>query len=243
LSLEDLQVFNRKRLSLQDPILLGDEPYSAREIVEGLSKMVTEERLLRIKSVVSSRCLRVAPVLENIFDRGNISAVMRSAESFGFVNFHVIEQLGAKFKAANRVTKGSEKWLDIQVHQTAGECVTQLKSQGFQIFATHLEATHEIEEIDWTKPTAFVLGNEKDGVSDEMMSLASGSFKIPMSGFSQSFNISVAGALVLYHAALNRKMKLGSNADLSEPEQELILANYLLRCFDHPENLMKKLRL
>jgi tRNA (guanosine-2'-O-)-methyltransferase len=125
---------------------------------------------------------------------------MRSFEAFGFLRMHLIDAPGARFKAANRVTKGAEKWLDVRPHPTPRSAVEELRRDGYQIWATDLDTDRSISDIDWSKPTAIVLGNEKDGVSPEMKSLVDGRFRIPMLGFSQSFNISVAGALIFYHA-------------------------------------------
>lgn len=198
--------------------------------------MMTDERVERLDTIVNQRSLRVAAVLENIYDRGNVSAVMRSFEAFGFLRMDLVDQPGARFKAANRVTRGAEKWLDVQTHSSAREAVKDLKSQGYQIWATDLNTEHSIRDIDWQKPTAIVLGNEKDGVSPEMLSLVDGRFKVPMLGFSQSFNISVAAALIFYHARL--ELDKSGAVGLSEPERQSVLANYYLRCFENPEKLL-----
>lgn len=197
--------FHRLKVSWRDPITVGEKAFSVEDIVERLGRLMTDERRARLDQVVSSRSLRLTAVLENIYDRGNVSAVMRSFEAFGFLRIHLIDAPGAKFKAANRVTKGAEKWLDVHPYPSPRSSVEQLKHEGYQIWATDLDTDRSISDIDWSKPTAVVLGNEKDGVSPEMKSLVDGRFRIPMLGFSQSFNISVAGALIFYHAHLALK--------------------------------------
>lgn len=185
------------------------------------------------------RSLHVVSVLENIYDQGNVSAVMRSSKAFGFMGMYLVDQPGAKFKAANRVTKGAEKWLDVRPFSSPAEAVKDLKSRGYQIWATDLDTPHSIDTLDFTKPTAIVLGNEHAGVSQEMKDLCDGTFRIPMMGFSQSFNISVAAALIFYRAHLETR-KVGEKAKLSPQERAQVLANYYLRCFDNPEALLKK---
>ena len=229
--------YKKSKLTLSDQIEVGGKIYSVVHILNKLSPMMTDDRLRRLKDVVSQRSFHVLPLLENIYDRGNISAVMRSTEAFGFLRMGIVDLPGAKFKAANRVTKGAEKWLDVLPYSSAAQSVQDLKGRGYQIWATDLNTPNEISDIDWSQPTAIVLGNEKEGVSQEMLSLVDGRFKIPMVGFSQSFNISVAASLIFYHAFLEiRRREL--KVHLTQSEQNQVLANYYLRCFDHPEKLL-----
>ena len=114
---------------------------------------------------------------------------------------------------------------------------TELRGQGYQIWATDLSAEKSIDGLlRLDQALAFVLGNEKEGVTPEMRDLVDGSFRIPMLGFSQSFNISVAAALIFYRAQLEiREREFG----LSPAEKRQVLANYYLRCFDNPEALLR----
>ncbi len=221
---------------------------SAREILELLEPFLTPERQEKIRKVVAGRTCNVIPVLENIFDRGNISAVLRSAEALGFQCAHIIEAQGDKFKTSARVSKGADKWLDVKSwrNQTPGQatrdCVKSLKATGYQIIATHLdERAKPISEIDFTRPTAIVYGNEKDGISKEMIELCDQTVIIPMQGFVQSFNISVAAAISLYHIALERQSKLGLQGDLNETEVEILRAEFSLRSSDNPEGLIEEI--
>lgn len=232
---EDLS-YKKNRLSWSDPITVGETAVAVDKILSTLGGMMTPERIARLEEVASHRSLKLTAVLENIYDRGNVSAVMRSFEAFGFLRMDLVDLPGAKFKAANRVTRGAEKWLDIHSHSSPVEAVSELKAKGYQLWATDLNTKYSIADIDWSKPTAIVLGNEKDGVSPEMLKLVDGSFKVPMLGFSQSFNISVAAALIFYHA----RMEIGKDAlsALNAEEKRQVLANYYLRCFDNPEKLL-----
>ena len=222
-----------------DPLLVGDLSVSAERLVESLSSFLTPERLSKLSAVVDRRSSQVVPILENIYDRGNVSAVMRSCEAMGFYDFRIVERPGEKFKAANRVTAGTEKWLKISQYQNVLPCISDLRAKGYQVYATHLTAKScSIDDVDFTKPTAFILGNEKDGVSDEALAACDGSFIIPMQGFAQSFNISVAGALCFYHAHLYRKTRMGEAAYAGAPERANIMANYLLRSVAEAESIL-----
>jgi tRNA (guanosine-2'-O-)-methyltransferase len=231
--------FTRARLVWADQFQVGGlAGVGVEEVLTELAPHLTDERRARLEQVVDGRSLHLVPVLENIYDRGNVSAVMRSAEAFGFLQMHLVDRPGARFKAANRVTRGAEKWLDVHQATSPQEAVGELNARGYQVWATDLATTHSIDDLDWTRPTAVVLGNEKDGVSPEMRGLVDGCFRIPMAGFSQSFNISVAAALIFYHAHLEAR-RLGPEARLSSAQRRQVLANYYLRCFDNPEAVLR----
>lgn len=225
------EVFSKSKIHLKSHLQVGAHVVSVAEIISRLEPMLLEERVSKLKRVVDHRSLNVITILENIYDRGNVSAVMRTAESLGFFKFVLIEPEGSKFKAANRVTRGAEKWLDVEVHRSTIECINSIKDQGYVVAGTDLNATHEFSEIPTEKPIALVIGNEKDGISEEMKKAVDIRVKIPMVGFSQSFNLSVASALCLFELYKRRDPLKG----MSSEQREQLYANYLLRCFDHPE--------
>ena len=210
-------------------------------VLEKVGPLLTPDRLTKIQRVVKERNFDTAVVLEGIYDRGNISAVMRTAEGLGFGNFHVIE-LQEKFKESNRVTQGADKWVEVQKWKQTTDCVKSLKAQGYKICVTHLDATSKpLHEIDFSQKVALVLGNEKDGVSPEMIAAADERVIIPMTGFVQSFNISVAGALSLYHISQDRRNRLGTNASLTEEEQQILAALYYMRTQDSAAQYLQEL--
>jgi tRNA (guanosine-2'-O-)-methyltransferase len=208
--------------------MLEGQRFTAQQIRLHLAELITPERRERIRQTVSGRTYGAVAVLEDIYDRGNISAVMRSSEAMGFQNVHVIEK-SERYKSANRVSLGAEKWLDVQKWKNTTACLTHLRQAGYQILATHLEASRPIDEVDFARPTAFILGNEKEGVSAEALAMADERVRIPMAGFVQSFNISVAGALMFYHIQQWRQRHLGAHGDLSREQQEILEAEFYLR--------------
>jgi tRNA (guanosine-2'-O-)-methyltransferase len=224
----------------------GGQELSAAQVLAIMNRYLTPERQERIRSTVDNRTCEIIPVLENIYDRGNVSAVLRSAEAMGSQVAHVIE-VGDKFKSANRVTQGADKWVDVKRWRTepgssvsaTAACVRELKNLGYQVLATHLdERARPIHEMDFTRPTAIVFGNEKEGISSEMAALADHTIIIPMRGFVQSFNISVAAAIALYHAHSERQRRLGIGGDLSDVERVILRAEFSLRSSDNPERLI-----
>ncbi|MFB6375356.1 MAG: TrmH family RNA methyltransferase, partial [Bradymonadaceae bacterium] len=115
----------------------------------------------RIAEVVAERTYHITTVLDGIYDRGNTSAVIRTAEALGYQSMHVVESQ-KHFKEANRVTQGTDKWLDIERYDTPEACIPVLRDRGYRIVATELEASRPIGEVDFSKPTALVFGNERD---------------------------------------------------------------------------------
>ena len=201
--------------------------------------ILTPERQKKIKAVVDTRCFSVAIVLESIYDRGNISAVMRTGEGLGFANFHIVETF-EKFKEANRVTQGADKWVETNKWKSSTACIEHLKSKGYQICVTALAPDSvPIQTVDFSKPTALVLGNEKQGVSQEMIAASDHKVIIPMPGFVQSFNISVAGALSMFHISQDRVQRMGKNEDISELEKRKLSMVYAVHTLDSAEKILK----
>jgi tRNA (guanosine-2'-O-)-methyltransferase len=211
---------------------------SYQEVLTYVWPLLTEERRQKISRVAVERNFNVSVVLENIYDRGNASAVMRSQEAFGFGCVEVIEG-GERFKNANRVSSGAEKWLSLRKWSNTTDCWKQLKSEGCQICVTSLQSSKPIDEIDWTRPTALVLGNEKEGVSQEIIEHADERIIIPMVGFVQSLNISVAGAVSLYHIAQAIKSKRGSVSTVNDEQIEILKAHYALKTLDSAPQILK----
>lgn len=212
---------------------------SYQDVLKHVWPLLTEERRQKISRVAAERNFNVSVVLENIYDRGNASAVMRSHEAFGFGNVEVIEG-GERFKNANRVSSGAEKWLRLRRWNSTTDCCRQLKAEGVRICVTSLQASKPIDEVDWTSsPVALVLGNEKEGVSQEILDQADERIIIPMVGFVQSLNISVAGAVSLYHISQAIKAQKGKVATVNEEQVEVLKAHYALKTLDSGPEVLK----
>ena len=206
--------------------------FDSAEIIEKLVPQVTKERWQKIQKVVEQRNNSLCTVMENIYDQGNTSAVMRSAEAFGYHHFHHIV-LQDKFKESKRITKGADKWLLQKKWTTTKACIENLKSDGFKIYVTHLEGGKPIADLDFSQPVALCFGNELQGASQKMTDLADEKVFLPMQGFVQSFNISVAAAISYYH--IHQAHKVSHSGHLSDEEKQQLWALYLLRSSKNPE--------
>lgn len=218
-------------------VRIDGEAFEPELVIDVLSKVVGEDRQKRILEVVAGRTFGIATVVEGLANVGNASAVMRTAEAFGFQPFHVIAG-AAPFKRSGRTTQGADKWLDLSVWQSTDECVQALKKDGYRIVATCLDPRAKpIDEVDFSSDTAIVLGNELAGISDRMKDLADDLVIVPMPGFVESFNISVAAAISLYHAFRERK-RVDARSDLSARDARLLFASFLARSSRHASSLL-----
>lgn len=190
-------------------------------VCETLAPLLLDERRARIDAAVEGRLAGLRLVIENLHDPHNGAAVLRSAEAFGVQRVEVIES-AEPFRFSSTVTQGCEKWLDVVRHRDLGAAVTSLRADGFALYASVPGAPTTVEELDFSRPAAVMVGNEHEGLSAEAIAAADVRFGIPMSGMTQSLNLSVAAALIVERAATLRRRALGGAGDL-RPEDALAL--------------------
>ncbi len=172
-----------------------------------ISKCVTEKRLAKLEKVLSKRQANVTLVLENINDRHNVSAVIRSCDAVGILNIYLIYYGKQPVpKLGNASSASAKKWVDMKMFHSVDECFNELRAQGKKIYTTHMSRdAKSLYDMDLTDDIALVFGNEHVGVSDEAVDKADGNFLIPQVGMIQSLNISVACAVSLYEVFRQRK--------------------------------------
>ena len=212
--------------------------FSPEHIIQKLEKLIAANRKQRIDEVLQGRTFNVATVVEGLVNTGNVSAVMRTAEAFGFQPFHVIDT-GGKYKKSERISHGAEKWLNLWRWYDPVSCVQFLQHDGYQVIATALQPDAiSLDSIDFTQKTALVLGNEAGGVTQELIDAADKTCYIPMSGFTQSLNISVAAAISLFQAYEQRVNKQGRQGDLTPEQWEYLKALFYLRSVNKSEQIL-----
>ena len=163
---------------------------------------MTPERRDKLLQVLSKRQLDLTVVLENVFDPHNISAVMRTCDAIGIQEIYILNtKIPRHKKWGTRSSSSAAKWLTIHQFEDATECFNALRTRYQTILTTHLSSdAQNVYEIDLTRATALVFGNEHSGVSEEIREMADGNFIIPQVGIIRSLNISVACAVTLYEA-------------------------------------------
>ncbi|CAN0079552.1 unnamed protein product, partial [Ectocarpus fasciculatus] len=200
--------------------------------VDLLKGYLSEDRLSRMEDVLDQRTRSTTLVFENPANPNNVWACLRTLDSFGIQHAHIVSDPSTYSKQARLKTMctamGSQKWLTLHGHDRPEDAVGKLKADGYQVVASDLSPSAvPISEIDWSVPTAVVLGNEERGISDSMRDMADATFVIPMRGFVRSFNMSVACSIILAHLSAVRALKHG---DLPEDERREVAVTWLMQC-------------
>lgn len=171
-----------------------------------MTKERTEARMARLSHVLRHRQPSLTLVLANIHDRHNVSAIYRSCDAFGVEAVNLLYTDTAFPVLGEKSSASARKWVQTHRHKTQEELISKLKAEGKRIYATNCsDRAKPLQSFDFTKPSAIILGNEHSGVSEELMAAADEELYIPMYGMIQSFNVSVAAALILYEASRQRE--------------------------------------
>src|SRR5258706_9625883 len=194
-------------------------------VCAALSPLLMEERRARIDAVVAARLGGLRVVIENLPDPHKGAAVLRSAEAFGIQRVDVIEAF-EPFRFSSTVTQGCEKWLDVVRHQTLDAAVAALRRDGFVIYAAVPGAEASVEDLNFSRPAAVMVGNEHDGLTGEAIDAADRVFGIPMPGMTASLNLSVATALIAERAAAMRRRALRAGGDLGAAARLALRARF-----------------
>jgi tRNA (guanosine-2'-O-)-methyltransferase len=206
-----------------------------------LEQFLLESRIERLKQAVARRTRSLTVALDGAHDPHNLSAVVRSCEGFGLLDLWVVES-HARFRTNSKVAQGAEKWLDIHLHDDPAACARELLDQGFELWVADAEsAGTDVAEVPWERKIALVFGNEHEGASPEMQQAASGRFCIPMHGFSQSLNVSVAAGIALAIGIRERQRRLGRVGDLTGDEQAELFAEWERRSVRYADKILAHL--
>ena len=171
-----------------------------------LKRLVTEKRFETIKRVLSQRQRDLTLVIENIHDPHNVGAIFRSADAVGMEEVHLLYTKETFPALHPKVTASGGKWVKQRAYDDPKKLVEDLKARDYTIYTTNLTADAvSIHDVDWTKPSAIVLGNENRGVSTQMTEYADKNIRIPMFGMVESLNVSVANAVILFEICRQRQ--------------------------------------
>ena len=210
-----------------------------QELLTYLEHFITEERKERFLQVISARTNHFTVAMEDVFQMHNTSAVVRTCEVFGVQQAHSIEgRFGKRLDA--KIAMGAQKWVDVFRYNDTQSCIDALRAQGYQIVATtpHKDA-YSLNDFDISKKSAFFFGTEKEGLSEQVLSQADTYLKIPMVGFTESLNISVAVAIVLQQ--LTDKLRRSQVAwQLTDEERLSTLINWTKKSIRNVKDVLKR---
>ncbi|WP_347253871.1 tRNA (guanosine(18)-2'-O)-methyltransferase TrmH [Leminorella grimontii] len=192
---------------------------------------MSPERYARIRHMLATRQTDLTVCLEQVHKPHNVSAIIRTADAVGVHEVHAVwphERMRTQVASA----AGSNSWVKVKTHRDIQSAVGHLKQQGMQILATNLsDSAVDFRDIDYTRPTCILLGQEKSGITKEALALADRDIIIPMIGMVQSLNVSVASALILYEAQRQRQnagmyRREGSTLNIEEQQRFLFEGGY-----------------
>lgn len=205
--------------------------------------MPTERRLYKLSQVLHQRQLDIIIGLDHIHDQHNLSAVIRTADAAGFGRIIWTPDFKMTEKVNPEISRGAERWVDLKLYDDLKPELLNLKSQGYKIAATHMaRKAVDFRTIDWTKPWVIIFGNEHRGVSDDIVEIADENIFLPMLGFVQSLNISVAAAVTLYEIQRQRQNAGMYNLNAGEEQVKRLYNEWNLN-EDHIElnSLLKRI--
>ena len=162
------------------------------------------ERFHRLRAVLARRQPDLTVLMENVHKSHNFSAILRNCDAVGVLDAHVVPPRGG-LDLHHHASAGTRKWIRVHRHATVSEAIDHLHGQGFRVLAAHPSPDAlDFRDVDFTRPTAVMMGAELDGVSEEGLALADDHVVIPMMGMVHSLNVSVATSLLLYEAQRQR---------------------------------------
>ena len=197
-----------------------------RRATEVLRPYIQDRRLTKMQNVLARRTGHTRFLYENPTNPSNVWACLRTLDSFGIQHVNVVlasHQYRGKdalsMKRGIRTAMGSAHWLTVRNHKSTLDAVTHLKSQGFKLLAADVNPNaRDIRTINWVleaqrSPLCLIMGNEEAGISDEMRFMADETFYLPMDGFAESYNLSVATAIACAHLSAASTSSSNSNSN------------------------------
>lgn len=205
--------------------------YGAAAMIEAMRPYLTEPRRERIEAVLRGRLRGLEVAIEQPYDPHNAAAVVRSAEALGAWTVHVIAA-SERILRAPGTTTGTHNWIDTRHHRGLDEFLLIQREAGMLLAGACVDATHMLDELPVDRPICLLFGNEHAGLSAAAQAACEVRFRIPIYGFAESYNLSVAAALSLYATSSRIRARLGADGDLDDATRELERARYYLRSID-----------
>ena len=214
------------------------------KILAEFYEIISDNKKEMFDRIAAERTKHITLAIENVYQEHNASAVLRSCDCFGIQELHVIEK-DNQYKVQRDIALGAGRWVDMYNYNrgehVTKDCIDKLKSQGYAIVATTPHTENTIHDLDLSKPIALIFGTERRGISSEVEEMADTFVKIPMYGFTESFNISVSAALML-HTLRERLENSNFSWKLSPEEQTALKIKWCRKILNSGEKLEKHFR-
>jgi tRNA (guanosine-2'-O-)-methyltransferase len=205
-----------------------------------MSQFLTDERREVLRRTLDQRTHYMRILTENMFHPQNASAIMRHCEAFGIQQIHTVEDR-CKFDPSVNIVRGTQKWVDVEHHETTAEALAALKAEGYRIVATTPHRCSVTPEtFDVTKGKfVLVFGTEHAGISDEVIEAADDFLMIPMCGMVESLNVSASAAILIY--MLSERIRQSVDGwQLSDDEKLKLLTRWTMSSVRDFEGILRK---
>lgn len=211
-----------------------------QERLDYMTQFLTEERKEVLRRTLASRTHYMRIMTENMFHPQNASAIMRHCEAFGIQQIHTVEDR-CRFDPSVNIVRGTQKWVDVEHHDTTKEALEALKSEGYRIVATTPHRCSVTPEtFDVTKGKfALVFGTEHAGISDDVIEAADDFLMIPMCGMVESLNVSASAAILIYMLSQRIRQQV-DGWQLSDDEQLKLLTRWTMSSVRDFEGILRK---
>ncbi|WNJ21595.1 TrmH family RNA methyltransferase [Pontibacter sp. G13] len=209
-----------------------------------LEQFVLPRRIEKFQGVLDRRTRHLTVAVEDLFHARNASAVLRNCDCMGIQDAHIIEKRN-RHAISNNIARGSEQWLTLHRYRREENptqaCIDHLRNAGYRLIGTtpHTDDCL-LEDLDITHKTALFFGEEGTGLTRDVLDQMDGYLRIPMHGFTESYNISVSAALSLYHLADRIRSRDDIDWQLSERERQEIRLSWMVRGLNRPNELVAK---
>ena len=165
------------------------------------------ERFRKLRRTLDRRQWDLTVVMDRVHKPHNLSAILRNADAVGVLEVHAVPMEG-RISVPHQTSAGSARWVDVRTHGSAEEAIGFLQERRFQVLAAHPSPeAWDYREVDLTRPTAFLVGQELKGLDRTARERVDGHVSIPMVGMVSSLNVSVATSLLLYEAFRQRERR------------------------------------
>ena len=145
--------------------------------------------------------LPVVVVLDNVRSLSNVGAVFRSADAFRIGELFLCGITACPpHREIHKTALGADETVPWRYFDSTGEACRELKRMGYRIFAVEqIEGSVMLQDFKAEPNTAFILGNEVDGVSEEALPFCEGALEIPQQGTKHSLNVSVCSGIIMWN--------------------------------------------
>jgi tRNA (guanosine-2'-O-)-methyltransferase len=208
------------------------ERHDPERVIALLEPLVLDRRRERLLSVIDRRLSSVQVLFDAPHDPHNGAAVMRTCEAFGVQFINVVERK-EQFLTAPTVTRGAEKWVDLRQFTSAADAVAALRASDLELVGAHPDGELAPADLADIPRLALVLGNEHDGIAEDLAAACARNVRVPMRGFVESLNVSVSAAILLSHATSGR------TGDLSEKDKRRLYARGLYFTVRNADDVLK----